>query len=175
MSDFTIGASSEPDETNSEGRPLKGRTVLAILLVFFGVVGSANALMIHYAISSFRGEVANHPYEVGLAYNSEIAAARAQNARNWRVAAKIVTGTNKRRLDVWARDAQGQPISGLSMIGIFVSPVDGMLDRRVGLTENSIGTYSGDIAIAPGYWGLEILAKEGGTTLFQSKNRIHVE
>jgi nitrogen fixation protein FixH len=175
MSEMTIGTSSETDRVGCEGRDLEGRTVLAILVAFFGVVGLVNAVMVYYALSSFRGEVANHPYEAGLAYNSEIAAARAQNARNWNVAAKLVTEAKRGRLDVGARDAQGQPIPGLRVIGIFASPVDAALDRRIELVEAPIGSYSGEVRVAPGYWDLEILAKREGTTLFQSKNRIHVE
>jgi len=174
MSDMFVGANSKPNEGSSEGRPLGGRTVLAALLSFFGVVGAVNALMVHYAISSFRGEVANHPYEAGLAYNSEIAAARAQEARNWDVEVKLVSDASSRRLAVVARDAQGQLIPGLSVIGIFASPVDGTLDRRVGLSEVATGTYMGKVPIASGYWDLEILAKREEATLFQSKNRIHL-
>jgi nitrogen fixation protein FixH len=174
MSDTIVGASGMPNEGGSEGRPLGGRTVLAALLAFFGVVGAVNALMIHYAISSFRGKVANHPYEAGLAYNSEIAAARAQEARNWTVEVKLVSDASGRRLAVVARDAQGQLIPRLNIIGLFASPVDGTLDRRIELSEVETGTYMGKVPVAAGYWDLEILAKREEATLFQSKNRIHL-
>jgi nitrogen fixation protein FixH len=174
MPDMIVDSSSNSDEASSEGRPLRGRTVLATLLAFFGVVGAVNALMIHYAISSFRGEVTNHPYETGLAYNSEIAAARAQEARNWDVEVKLVSDASGRRLAVVARDAQGQLIPGLNIIGLFASPVDGTLDRRIGLSEVATGTYMGKVSVASGYWDLEILAKREQATLFQSKNRIHL-
>ena len=60
MSDTTIGPSA----------PLNGWMVLAMLGGFFAVVFAVNGLMAYDAISTFRGEVAPHPYEDGLAYNS---------------------------------------------------------------------------------------------------------
>ncbi|MFI5013357.1 MAG: FixH family protein [Hyphomicrobiales bacterium] len=167
-----VGWRGKPEH---EGRPLTGRKVLAILVAFFGTVGSVNALMVHYALSSFRGEVADHPYEAGLAFNAELAAARAQEARNWKVQVKFAHGIEGRRLEVSARDAQGGPIGGLRFTGIFAAPVDGALDRRVGLEETGAGVYVGEVPVASGHWDLELLATRDGETLFQSKNRILVE
>ena len=58
--------------------PLTGGKVLAILLGFFVVVFAANGVMIFDAISTFRGQTADHPYEVGLKFNLELAAVAAQ-------------------------------------------------------------------------------------------------
>jgi nitrogen fixation protein FixH len=128
--------------------------------------------MIHYALSSFRGEVADHPYEAGLAFNSDIAAARAQEARNWKVDVDFNRSSPVREFDVSAHDAQGRPVSGLSFAGVFAAPVDATLDRRVELEEKRAGVYSGEIPVVAGYWDLELTAKRGGVTLFQSKNRV---
>ncbi len=70
-------------------RRLTGAKFLAILLGSFAVVASVNGTMVYYALSTFSGEVDPHPYEHGLAYNRDIAAAEAQDARHWQVAAHI--------------------------------------------------------------------------------------
>jgi nitrogen fixation protein FixH len=149
--------------------------VLLILVAFFGTIASVNAVMIHYALSSFRGEVADHPYEVGLAFNSEIAAARAQEARNWSVAARLVRSGGVGQVEISISDAQGRPIEGLHVASIFAAPVDAALDRRLELEERGPGLYTGEIALARGHWDLELAATRDGATLFQSKNRIFIE
>jgi nitrogen fixation protein FixH len=145
-----------------------------VLLGFFGTVGTVNAVMIHYALSSFRGEVADHPYEVGLAFNSDIMAARAQEARGWKVDVAFDRDPSGRQFEVSARDAQGRPLSGLTFAGIFAAPVDATLDRKVALKEKTAGLYVGEIPVSAGRWDLELTAKRGDETLFQSKNRILV-
>ena len=176
MSEVLLDAQGWRDKaTRERRRPLTGRMVLAILFAFFGTVGAVNAVMVHYALSSFRGEVAEHPYEAGLAFNTELAAARAQETRNWKVEVKFNRSIEGRRLEVTARDAQGAPIGGLRFTGIFAAPVDGALDRRVSLVEVRAGIYVGEVPVVPGHWDLELSATRDGEALFQSKNRILVE
>lgn len=156
-------------------RGLTGRMVLVIILAFFGTVATVNGVMIHYALSTFRGEVADHPYEVGLAFNREIAASRAQNERNWTVSAHLQNAPSGRALQVSMRDSAGEAIGDLQVSATFAAPVDGRLDRRVELTSMGEGRYSGPALVSVGIWDLEIQARRSGDILFQSKNRIRVE
>jgi nitrogen fixation protein FixH len=156
-------------------RGLTGGKVLAILLAFFGTVGSVNALMIHYALSTFRGEVADHPFEAGLKFNREIAASRSQAARNWRVDAHIISSGAARTLQLTARDSDGRPLSDLSFRAILAAPVDHVLDKGVNLTAQGDGRYIGEIIVAKGHWDLEITGKRSDETLFQSRGRIELE
>lgn len=161
--------------TPRSGRGLSGRMVFLMICAFFATVAAVNGVMIHYALSTFRGEVADHPYEVGLAFNSEIAASRAQDARNWTVGAHLQEGAAGRTLEVSMRDAAGAPIGGLQVSAIFAAPVDARLDRRVELTPVGDGLYRGAAPVSPGAWDLEIQSRRAGELLFQSKNRIRVE
>ena len=58
------------------GFTLKGRHVLAMLLLFFGTVFGVNFYMARVAIQTFSGLEAEKPYQSGLKYNEVIAAAR---------------------------------------------------------------------------------------------------
>ena len=156
-------------------RSLTGRMVLVIALAFFGTVAAVNGVMIHYALSTFRGEVGAHPYEAGLAYNREIAASRAQNERNWVVEAHVQNAPGGRTLEVSMHDSAGEPISDLQVSAIFAAPVDARLDRRVELTSIGEGRYAGAAAVSPGAWDLEIQSRRADEVLFRSKNRIWVE
>jgi nitrogen fixation protein FixH len=154
---------------------LTGGKILLMLSLLFGTVGSVNALMAYYAISTFRGEVNDHPYETGLAYNTQIAAAHAQEARNWRVDIRFVPAAMGKQLEVSARDADGRPIAGLRMTGLFASPVDMALDHPVKMTEQQVGVYDAPIPVTGGYWDLKIAARRDREVLFQSKSRVHLE
>lgn len=156
-------------------RKLTGGKVLAILLASFFTVGSVNALMIHYAVSTFRGEVGDHPYEAGLEFNSDIAASRAQAARRWRVDAHLSSAGLTRTIEVTAKDPEGRPLSGLSFRAVLAAPVDSVRDKDVELSDRGEGRYVGDVVAAKGDWDLDLTAKRGGETLFKSRGRIELE
>ena len=150
------------------GAPLTGGRVLLILCAFFGVIGGVNALMVYDAISTFRGEVVAHPFEVGLAYDRDIAAAQEQSLRGWKVDVSLAVGA----LSVTFHDAKGQPIQGLDVTGAFAAPADMSRDRKFTLEETGYGIYGGAEPPASGVWDLTILARRDGETLFKSKNRV---
>jgi len=175
MADTLLHQRGWRDTKRHDQRPLTGRTVLAIFLGFFATVIAANGIMIHCAISSFRGVVVDHPYEAGLAFNTDIAAARAQEARHWQVEVRMRPARAGQLVEVAARDAQGAPVTGLSVKGSFAAPVDARLDRRVDLVERTPGSYTGEAPIAAGRWDFELSARRGGETLFQSRNRVLVD
>jgi len=165
----------ERRQERGAARGLTGARVLAALILFFGVIFGVNGVLAYYAISTFRGEVADHPYEAGLAFNSEIAAARAQEARQWRVEIALPRGSDGKRVEVSARDAQGRPITGLKLTATFKAPVDASRDRLVEMSEQQPGVYATRSPAAGGHWDLEIAARRDGETLFQSKSRILIE
>ncbi len=106
------------DEAASEGKRLTGWKVLAILVGFFGVIFSVNGYMAYSAISTFSGEVDAHPYEHGIAYNHDIANAREQASRGWKVEVSLERlASGETRILVLARDAGGVDISGADARG----------------------------------------------------------
>ena len=149
------------------GRPLTGPRVLLILLAFFGVITGVNAVMIYDAISTFRGEVVDNPFEAGLRYDTDVAAADAQVQRRWKVEVSLAGG-----LSVTFRDAQGRPVEGLAVAGAFDAPADMSRDRKFNLSETRPGVYAGVTPPGAGVWDLRLTATRDGRTLFQSKNRI---
>lgn len=158
------------------GFRLKGLHVLAILVGFFGTVAVVNAVMIHYALSTFRGEVTKHPYEEGLAYNSDIQEARAQAARGWKVEGKVARAADgQAAIEVTALDAEGKPLPGLQMSATLAAPADMKRDRAATLESVGGGVYRGSIAAPQGIWDFELAAARDGKTLFQSRNRITLE
>jgi len=155
------------------GRPLNGWMVLAIFTGLFFIVLGANGAMTYFAVKTFSGEVVVHPYERGLAYNREIAAARAQEGRDWKVDVRLapVSGGDI-RIAVTLRDAAGAPLNGLDLEALLVAPANLRQDVRVKLGEKGDGRYAGEAAFVLGRRDLVLSAKRAGQEVFHSRNRI---
>ncbi|WP_315802500.1 FixH family protein [Bradyrhizobium sp. SZCCHNS3002] len=153
---------------------LTGGMVLAMLLAFFGTVIGVNVYMMTAAISTLPGTEVDSAYSASLGYENEIAAARAQEARRWQVEAHIERGAGGAAVvQVNARDASGNPLSGLIFQGRLERPADKRADQEVALAEIGGGIYRGTAeAIAPGQWDLVLEGDSSGRRLFLSKNRV---
>ncbi|PWB83366.1 MAG: nitrogen fixation protein FixH [Methylocystaceae bacterium] len=168
-------ANSIRDDAGSRRR-LTGGKVLALLVAFFGLVGGVNAAMIYFAVTTFRGEDASHAYERGLAYNRDIAVAREQGAREWKVEASLTRRSAAESLvGVSLRDASDGAISGLRVSAAIRAPVDGKKDIVVELVETAPGRYEAPAAVQAGWRDLVVSAERDGREVFRSKSRIRIE
>ena len=155
-------------------KPLTGTKVFLILVAFFGVVIGVNVTMMKLAIATLPGTDVDSPYAAGLAYDREISAAQDQAARKWKVSAHIERRADGNTvLQVEARDAAGQPVTGLKFAGRLERPTDKRADLAVELAEVGIGIYRGNAAsVAPGQWDLVIEGDAKGDRVFLSRNRV---
>jgi nitrogen fixation protein FixH len=158
------------------GKPLNGWKVLAMFVGFFLVVGAVDGMMIYKAVGTFSGEVTPHPYERGLAYNKEIAQAREQAARDWKVDVTLSpVRAGESEIRVFARDVNGAEVTGVEMTALFAAPADLAKDVRLKLTETSPGHYAATVKLARGQRDLVLTAERGGREVFRSKSRINME
>jgi len=169
MSDFDSEFEMEPARPP---RRLTGRMVLLWLLAFFGVVFAVNGVMIHESLSTFGGVDTESAYQAGRMFEHDVAMAKAQDARQWRVDAKVTPSPDGARLEVIARDAAGAPLRGMDASAVFERPTDRRLDRNVAIAEDAPGRFHGSADVAPGQWDLVIELSRQGEQLFRSKNRI---
>jgi nitrogen fixation protein FixH len=155
-------------------KPLTGTKVFLMLVAFFGIVISVNVTMAKLAISTLPGTDVDSPYAAGLAYDREISAAHDQAARKWKVIAHIERRPDgNAALQVEARDAAGQPVTGLKFGGRLERPTDKRSDLAVELAEAGMGIYRGNAAsVAPGQWDLVIEGDAKGERVFLSRNRV---
>ena len=186
------GPSSRPPRRSPprEVGTLTGWHVLAMLLAFFGVMFVANGCLVYYALGTFSGTVTDSSYQASQHYNLDIAAARAQEVRNWRVAAEARRAADGQvTVRILARDADGVPINDVDFRAVLQRPTSRSEDRPVTLTANldQPGVYLGALErVAAGQWSLVIEADtdrspgrpsavgEGGPQphLFRSESRI---
>jgi len=165
-------------QTNmKDPKAITGKTVLAWLLGFFGVVFAANAVFIYLALGSFPGVVVESSYEAGQAYNQEIAAAKAQADLNWQVTSELVRdGDAGGKLVVTAKDANGAPLYGVELNAMLRNPVHDDADMRVTFNADGGGRYVGEVdELASGNWTLVLLISRDGERKFKSENRIFVK
>lgn len=151
-------------------RPLTGKHVLAMFLAFFGVVIAVNMVMFRVATVSFSGLETDSAYRVGLAYNSQIEAARQQAALGWSVNAKV----DGERVVIDVRDKNGTVVSGLEGDVILAWPADRRLDRKGVIVPREGALYEAqlDKALPPGQWDVVVTLRKNGERVFLSKNRV---
>lgn len=159
---------------NQAPRQITGRMVLIMMVAFFAIVIGVNLLMVRLAIQTLPGTEVDSAYSASLAYQKEIATARAQSARDWKVDAHVErSGQGGAMLRVEARDNQGRPMSGLTFQGRFERPTDRRADQPVSLAEVGSGIYRGNTdSIAAGQWDLVLEGVARGERLFLSRNRV---
>jgi len=164
---FPIGGSG------CRAKEVTGWTVLVWLVAFFGIVFAVNAVMVRAAVSSFGGLETESSYQAGLNFEHEAEAARAQAALHWRVDVRLAPlRDGATRLTVDARDAQGQPLRGLTAAVRLVRPTDAQDDRTIALQETQPGEFHGGTAALAGQWDLVLELERGGARVFRSKNRV---
>jgi len=129
---------SEETPTRRREFRLTGWHVLAILLVFFGVVFSVNGFFITTALNTFTGEEATRAYVRGLEYNAVLDARRAQAELGWSAAVNVADG----RILVSVTDPDDAPVGGLDLSGELRRPGDPALDRPLAFSEVRAGVYS---------------------------------
>lgn len=155
-------------DQSTRGKPITGRTVLACFLGFFGIVFVANFFLVRAAVTSFGGVETASSYQAGLEFTRESAAAQAQDARHWQVAAHLAGG----EFDVSARDAAGQPLTGLDIAVRLHHPTDRRLDQVIEPERTGAGQWHADTTPPPGQWDLVIELSRDGERLFRSSNRV---
>jgi nitrogen fixation protein FixH len=157
-------------DTMKPVRPLTGKHVLAMFLAFFGVVIAVNMVMLRVATSSFSGLETDSAYRAGLAYNSQIEAARQQAALGWSVNAKV----DGERVVIDIRDKNGIVIPGLEGDVVLAWPADRHLDRKGVIIPRESALYEAklDKALPPGQWDVIVTLRKNGERVFLSKNRI---
>ncbi len=166
---------NENSDYQPGGRPLTGRSVLMMLLAFFGIMLLANFIMARQAVKTFSGLDADNPYDSGLAYNKEIASAKTQAALGWGVDLTRTADGAATQLTATVKDKAGQPVSGLDVTMRFLYPSTRKFDQQVTAAAVADGVYSGSAQLKPGNWEVEVDFTRNGERQYRSRNQITIE
>jgi nitrogen fixation protein FixH len=161
----------------SSPRKFTGWHALAMIVLFFTVMFTANGTLVYFALTTFGGTEVASSYQAGRAFNGDVANARAQDARGWKVDANAARDANGHvRVEVRPHDVDGKVIVGLDLRALLARPVDKREDVPVALAETEVGAYVGTAEKVPaGNWDLVIEARQGDTTVFRSRNRLFLK
>ena len=152
---------------------LTGRRVLTYLLGFFGVIFAVNGVFVYYALTTFNGVHTENAYLKGLNYNATIEAAEQQAALGWRMETVLTPTETGGALTVTMRSADGEPVDGLGMNGVFWRPAQQGLDRPVVLQQVGAGRYQARVDLpARGQWELRLIATARDGATYRSAERL---
>ena len=154
-------------------RELTGRAVLIWLIGFFGVVFLVNGIMAKAAISTFAGVETQSSYKAGQMFEQEVALAKAQDDLHWHVDGKLdLDRIGEAVLDMTVRDAQGQPVGGLSADARLWHPADSRRDHVIPMSKTSPGAFHGEARAQSGRWELIVDFYRGDKRMFRSRSEI---
>lgn len=134
----------------------------------FVVVVGVNAALAYFATSTFTGLETQGAYQKGLAYNENLALAKAQEALGWSVETNVtsgVIGTDGAKVDIAVsyRDRDGKPVDGLSVKADLIRPTAKGMDRQEILKPLGNGVYGGSYTLpAKGVWDMDVAANGDG-------------
>ena len=148
-------------------RPWTGRTVLFLMLAFFGVI-------LYFATSSWNGLAIDDAYRKGLAYNETIERAAAQRSLGWRTSVSLdEISDGHYRLAVLLRDRAGQPIDGRSVAATLRHPIAEAADVETALNWAGAGRYTADVALPHiGVWDVRIEIERGSELPYLIESRL---
>jgi len=153
---------------------LTGRHVVAILGPFFLAMFAANITLIYFALHTPHGSELENFYDASQAFNAQIAEARAQTERGWKVDVTTRAEGEGERIMVEFRNRDGGSIPDLEVTARFEHPFDPALDREAILASDGLDYEGVARPVRPGRWLLVIEAKRGPEQVFRSENKIVV-
>jgi nitrogen fixation protein FixH len=146
-------------------RQFTGWHFLACMVAFFGVDIAINVGFIVRAVQTFPGEVADDPYEAGVAYDHILAREAAEQRLGWlaTVGRAVPVGGGEAITVRWT-DRTGRALPGLTVTGILRRPATEQQNTAIRFTEVAPGAYRAVAKVAPGAWDLELTAanRRGG-------------
>jgi len=154
-------SASLPVEETTDGWQLTGRHVIAMLVVFFGIIITVAIVFTTLAVKSFRGEDIKQSYRQGIEYNSTLEARAAQSQLGWTATVNVVGDMAERSLVVKVTDQAEARLQGVTFFGGLRHPVDSTLDRSVVFETLGDGTARADLSGLLGQWTLEADAIRG--------------
>jgi nitrogen fixation protein FixH len=165
---------SHVSDTPRRSFRLTGRHVIGGWIAFFAAVAATDAVLIFLAVSTFSGLETPDAYRKGLAYNGNLAAARAQDDRGWRE--QVALSADGAHLAIAIVDRDGRGVDDLRVTAQIGRPATTGADRRLTFSSDGAGRYTASTTdLGPGTWiaSIEARAADGSSDiLLRGKARL---
>ena len=152
---------------------LSGRSVLVILITFFGVIFAANGVLVYSALATFSGSDGEDTYRRGVNYNDTLAEAERQRQLGWTARLQL----SPSGLSMLLLDRNLQPVERRRISGSLGRPSADRWDRQIVLQETAPGHYLAPLdRLQGGSWiaSLSVAGPAGGGSAdsFRIKERL---
>ncbi len=141
--------------TKQANREFTGWHMLAIMLLFFGVIIGVNITMAVFAVNSWTGLVVKNSYVASQNFNKHLKEVEKQKALGWSSDLDIKSGSIKLNL----LDNSGKALRGMNVIALVQRPTHEREDMTLQLKQNDMGQYFHEKALTAGVWNIKIIAK----------------
>lgn len=135
-----------------KARELTGKHVLAMLLVFFGIIITVGTVFTTLAVKTFRGEDVKQSYRQGVDYNQTLEARAVQSEMGWHASINVTGVAENRTFVVQVTDRVDQPLQDINVSGRLRHPADSTLDRPLGFISTDDGIARADLSGLYGQW-----------------------
>lgn len=155
------------------GKELKGWHVFLMMLVFFGIMFTANGIFLYHAITSFPGEDVKKSYVQGLDYNRTLEARKTQHELGWSAFAGFEDGV----LIFHLTDAEGEPVYAHDVEADIRHAATINQDRTAILSQSSSGEYAAYIEnLSAGQWTVRfrVRSKRDGQIVFRAQKEMTI-
>ncbi|MDH5748611.1 MAG: FixH family protein [Rhodospirillales bacterium] len=159
------------------------RKSLWIPWIFIGgmlIVVIVNGVMITLALTTWTGLETKDYYLKGIAYNENLEGARRQKVLGWQAHVSLVSPadaaeTHAHEVRVRYANADGNPLSRLSVRAYLVRPVHEGFDREIVLEDRGGGLYAAPTTFSlPGQWDIRLVAQDAQGNIHQMVKRVIV-
>jgi nitrogen fixation protein FixH len=132
---------------------------LTCMVVFFGIDIAINVGFIVQSVRTFPGEVADDPYEAGIAYDHTLAREAVEARLGWTAALETpLAAPGGEALTARWSDKAGRPLTGLAVTGLLRRPATEQDNVTLRFTEVSAGAYRAIAPVTSGAWDLDLTA-----------------
>ncbi len=161
---------------SKQAKPSSSRWIPWLFVGGFLVVFAANGIMITIAVQTWTGLGTERPYERGIHYNDNLAAAREQDRLGWHHDVEIeAQAPQQARLVVALTDAEEKPVFADSVTAHLIRPTHEGFDFEATLDDGGAGRYSATLAFPlSGQWDVQLVARRGGDS-YQARQRVLID
>lgn len=143
---------------------------------FFGVVIAVNGIMLYFATSTFNGLETEDHFMKGIKYNQDLAGAKAQAERAWKVDLAFDSPEpGKAKVNLTLHDKHGNLLKDAKVRMKFIRPTMQGYDRTITPEYAGDGRYVAALDLPlPGIWDIRLVI-EHPTGDYQDQQRVFVE
>jgi len=164
-----------PTMTNRRARSA-GWYIPWLFVAFFGVVIAVNGVMVYVATSTYTGLQTEDHFIKGIRYNQDLAGARAQNERGWKVDLGFeATDPRKGIVAITLNDKHGNLLKDATVNVTFIRPTSQGSDQRMVLPYLGEGRYGQAVELPlSGVWDMRVTVDHAAGD-YQDQKRIWVK